>query len=74
MKRQGLYDVLIDSVNGFIAEHIPISQSISVYTRYSYAGSLLNCFMMWEESDRKDSAEDIAMTIHRLFGSAYSSE
>lgn len=68
MKRHGLYSMLIDSVNEFIAEHIPVSQSVSLYKRYSYAGGLLNCFLKWEESERKDSAEDIAMTIHQLFG------
>ena len=68
MKQQGLYAVLVDSVNAFISEHIQISPTISVYTRCSYAGSLLNCFMMWEESGRNASAEDVAMTIHRLFG------
>lgn len=70
MKRQGQYSLLIDSVNAFITEHIPISAAVSSYKRYAYAGSLLNCFMMWEENGKQDAAEDVAMTLHQLYGMA----
>lgn len=68
MKQRGLYVVMIDSVNEFIAKHIHFSSAVSVYKQYSYAGSLLNCFIMWEENGRKEPVEDVARTIYQLYG------
>lgn len=75
MKKQGLYSVLIDSVNDFVINIKSSSQTNQDtlsnafrYRQYSYAGSLLNCFIMWEESGKADSAEDVANMIHKLYG------
>lgn len=48
MKHHGLYGMLIDRVNDFIANHVAISERISPYKRYAYAGGLLNCFIQWQ--------------------------
>lgn len=75
MKKQGLYSVLIDSVNDFVLgiragsrSEDDINSNTFRYRQYSYAGSLLNCFIMWEQSDKADSAEEVAAMIHQLYG------
>lgn len=68
MKEQGLYDILIDSVNAFLEEHMRTREDISIYKRYAYAGGFLNCFLLWEESNKKESAEDVARTVYQLYG------
>lgn len=68
MKRRGLYSVLIDSVNDFVGKHMPAGdEEFSVYRRYSYAGSLLNCFIMWEANGRQERVEDVAQTLYALY-------
>ncbi|MBQ0001183.1 MAG: TetR/AcrR family transcriptional regulator [Clostridiales bacterium] len=67
LKKQGLYSILIDSINEFVSIHMPITEELSVYKRYSYAGSLLNCFLMWEENGKQESAEDVAQAIYELY-------
>lgn len=68
MKEQGLYSILIDSVNQFLSEHMQTEVPVSIYKRYSYAGGLLNCFLMWEEHEKQESAEAVAETIYELYG------
>lgn len=70
MKKKGLYSVLMDAVNEFMAEHIQTDEKLSVYKTYSYAGSLLNTFLMWEENGKKDSAESVARMIYELYGAS----
>ncbi len=67
MKTKGLYAVLMDSVNSFLTDRIGPMDGLSLYRQYSYAGSLLNCFLMWELGGKKEKAEDIAKEIHALF-------
>ncbi len=68
MKKRGLYSILINAVNKFCEEHIKFDNEIEVYKTYSYAGSLLNTFLMWEENNKKDKAEDVARTMYELYG------
>lgn len=68
MKAKGLYDILVDGVNNFVSTKIPGADQVPGYKRYSYAGSLLNCFMMWEENERRDRAEDVAQILYDLYG------
>jgi len=69
MKRRGLYALLVDNVNRFMTEYIPTSERFGVYQRYAYAGSLINCFIAWEENGKQEPAEDIAHTLDGLYGS-----
>lgn len=68
MKEQGLYSVLMDSVNEFMLQHIHHRHEMSAYKIYSYAGSLLNCFLIWEQEGRKDLASDVAGMMYELYG------
>lgn len=68
MKKNGLYSILIDSVNRFVTEHIYTGEDALVYKAYSYSGSLLNSFLMWEEQGKKEKAEVVAGMIYELYG------
>ncbi len=74
MHDQGLYSILIKSVNEFVDIHLTITKKLSAYKRYSYAGSLLNCFIIWQVNGKKESAEDVAMTLYQLYGTLSASE
>lgn len=44
------------------------NKKITIYEMYAYAGGLLNTFMIWEVSGKKESAEEIANEIYNLYG------
>ena len=67
MNQSGLYGILIKSVNQFMEEQFSADNPYSTYEMYSYAGGLLNAFLMWEENGKKESAEDIAALLHKLY-------
>ncbi len=59
---------MLDGINQFMTKHIQTNRRLSIYTLYSYAGGLLNIFLQWEESGKKDSAEDIAKNVYEMYG------
>lgn len=69
VRARKLDSLLINSVNAFVTEHIHIEdETFSEYLLYSYGGGLLNAFMMWEVNGKKESAEEVAKMIYRLYG------
>lgn len=62
-----LHSVMLDGINTFMTQHIRTDSRLSVYELYSYAGGLLNTFLKWEEDGKKDTAEEIANTIYRMY-------
>jgi len=68
LSKNKLHSIMIDGINGFMTKHIKTSRKLSVYTLYSYAGGLLNIFLQWEESGKRDSAEDIAKSVYEMYG------
>ena len=67
LANQKLHAILLDGINRFMMEHITPTKKLSVYEMYSYAGGLLNTFLKWEEEGKKDSPEEIADTLYRLY-------
>lgn len=65
MKDAGLYSVLINGINEFMTSHFGSHFKNSIYGLYYYAGALLNTFLKWEESGKRESAEEIAQIICR---------
>lgn len=64
--RAGLYSLLINAVNSYMEETIIPRYDASPYTIYYYAGALLNVFIKWEESGKKEDARTIAENISKL--------
>ena len=67
LSRHKLHGIMLDGINSFMTENIHTAKRLSVYELYSYAGSLLNSFLKWEEGGKADSAEEVADTIYHLY-------
>lgn len=63
LKRKGLYSLMIDGVNEFMKEHVMEERKLTLYELYSYAGGLLNSFLMWEENGKVESALAVAKVL-----------
>lgn len=63
MNRAGLYSIMIDAINRFMAEHLPQRYPNSAYELFYYAGGLLNIFLRWEEDGKKISSSELAKVI-----------
>ncbi len=74
LARQKLHGILLDGINRFMLDHIQTAKHLSVYELYSYAGSLLNTFLKWEEDGKKDSAEEVADTLYRFYAQKHREE
>lgn len=68
MHKCNKYSLLIRSVNDFMEKYMIPNKKITIYEMYAYAGGLLNTFMIWEVSGKKESAEEIANEIYNLYG------
>lgn len=62
-----LHGIMLDGINRFMAENVQTGRKMTIYELYSYAGGLLNSFLKWEESGKKESAEDVAMAIYNMY-------
>lgn len=67
LAKHKLHGIMLDGINDFVTENIRTTKRLSVYELYSYAGSLLNTFLKWEEGGKTDSAEEVAETIYHLY-------
>ncbi|MCQ2507731.1 MAG: TetR/AcrR family transcriptional regulator [Dorea sp.] len=68
LSRNGLHYILLDGINQFMTSHVEIRDAITIYEIYAYAGGLLNTFLLWEESEKRDSAEEVAKHLFALYG------
>ena len=67
MAENDLHGILLNSVNHFMLDQLSKGLPYSSYEMYCYAGGLLNAFLMWEQSEKKESAEDIAAFLYKLY-------
>ena len=58
-----MYSIVIDAMNTYLIEKIRPVYHIPDYELYFYGGALLNVFIQWEESGKKETAAQIAQTI-----------
>ncbi len=65
--KNGMYSLLIDSINSFMVENVSLVERLSRYELYAYSGGLLNAFIQWEYGGKTDSAEDVASKIYELY-------
>ena len=69
LRRSGQYCLLLDNVNRYFEEVVVPSYSGPLYDLYFYSGALLNAFVMWEESGKKETPEELAAIMCRLMKS-----
>lgn len=62
----GLYSLLINAINQYMEDQVIPVYKVSPYEVYFYAAALLNIFIKWEGTGKKESAESIAKTISSL--------
>ncbi len=65
MTKRGLHSILMNGINEFMLSYLPVHSQTSLYDVYYYAGGLLNVFLKWQESGKKESAEEVAEIICR---------
>ncbi len=63
MEKNGYYNILISGVNQFLKDNFNNSFGGSRYSLYFYAGALLNVFLEWLKSGKKESPAQIAELI-----------
>ncbi len=67
MARHNLHSILLAGINQFMTERIHIAHPLSIYKILSYSGGLLNVFLEWELTDKKDSVEEVAKSIYEFY-------
>lgn len=67
LAKNNLHSVMINGINEFMVGHILLDENMSIYELYSYAGAILNTFIKWEESGKKERATDIAKALEKRF-------
>ncbi len=63
-----LHSILLNGINQFFFFFFETSEELSFYEISAYGGGLLNSFLNWETSGKKESAEEVARRIHTLYG------
>ena len=58
-----LYYILMDGMNDYMTNVIMPVYHFSAYELYFYGGAILNVFVQWQKSGKKETAEEIANTI-----------
>ena len=67
LSKNGLYQIMLDGINRFMENYFTRGDNGSVFDMYCYSGGLLNAFLKWQEGGKKESAEEVAGTIYRLY-------
>lgn len=60
------YYIVIEALNHYMLTYIYPEYSGSIYELYFYAGALLNFFLKWEESGKKESVDEIVKIVLSL--------
>lgn len=63
MERNGYYGILIEGVDKFLVENFSSAFDGSRYNLCFYAGGLLNVFLQWLKSGKKESRAELADII-----------
>lgn len=63
----GLYSVLIEGMNKYMVEHFSHMYADNESELYYYAGGLLNVFIKWQENGKKQTADEIAHIIEKMW-------
>lgn len=66
MSRANQYNIIIESLNDFMLTYIYPDYNASIYELYFYSGALLNIFLKWEDSGKKEPADEIVNIILEL--------
>lgn len=72
LAKHGLHSILLNGINRFMTENVHFSNKLSIYEMYCYSGGLLNTFLKWEENGKREKASDVAATVYKLYGCAFS--
>lgn len=64
--RANLYSIIIDAINDYMIKQVFPDYPGSIYELYYYSGALLNIYVCWICSEKKESAEEIAGIIASL--------
>lgn len=67
LEKSGCYDILINGVNRFLEINYKDTFKDAIYNLYFYAGALLNVFMKWLKSGRKESVDSVAKLVNKGF-------
>ena len=68
MHKANLHSILLESINLFMQRYIGKDSAANNYSIYYYAGGLLNVFLKWQLSEKREPAEEIAKTLHLFSG------
>lgn len=66
LDQAGLHCLLIRAINEYMMLHAAPLYPGSVYDLYYYAGALLNVFLQWETSGKKEPADEIVQILVSL--------
>lgn len=67
LNNNGQYSVLIEGMNQYMNQHYSNKYTDNKYELYYYAGGLLNIFIKWQENGKKQSADEIAHIIEKMW-------
>lgn len=60
------YDIIVEALNEFMLTYVYPEYTGSIYELYFYSGALLNTFLKWEESGKKEPIDEIVNIILSL--------
>ena len=61
--------MLLDAITEYVLDtwRKPESTPAEVYSMHAYAGALYNCYHAWSKSDFRESVDEMAEILHRVF-------
>lgn len=65
--KRHLLHIVTDSLNHFLSQHMNPNITEDLYSLRWYSGGLLNVFITWELSDKKEDVRKVADTLYRFF-------
>jgi len=69
LAKNNLHSILFEGINQFMSKYILAEKKYSEYQVACYSGGLLNTFLTWEQSGKKETSEDVATVLHKLYNS-----
>jgi len=67
LSKNNLHSIMLEAVNQIMQQNIVLRHTQNKYAMYCYAGGLLNAFLRWEESGKKEDPAEIANLIYKLY-------
>lgn len=66
LSKANQYYIIIGSLNDFMSTYVYPDYHGSIYELYFYSGALLNTFLKWEESGKKEPVDEIVTIVLSL--------